>query len=534
MMRQAVSGAEKNRGRVHRLPAPVGGLNALNSIVDMPATDALVLDNFFPRASDVVSRKGSASYATVAAADSIQTLMGYSTPSGAPELFAACASAVPGATGIYDVTNPGAVTLAKATTSAKYHYVNVTTAGGSFLWACNGVDDPLLYDGTTWLSLTAASVPAITGITTTEIVNVSQFKTRLILCRANSLSFYYLPNNAIAGAAAEFPLGALFRKGGYLMATASWTMDAGNGPDDFFVAITSEGEMAVYQGTDPSASATFALVGIFEFARPLGRKCFFRTPTDTCVLTESAVLPLSKVLQKNLASQALSRKIEQLYASLAETYKTLDGWCAVSFAEGSMLLVNIPYTQNTSRGVVQSYQLVMNLTTGAWTRFSGWDAQSFLVHDGKLYFANNTSSTAARAVCQGWVGTSDRGSSIQCAAQTAYGRFGTGGLKHFKLVCPIITSTALVKLGLAVGVDFTQTFGGIPSLTTADASSGAVWGSALWGISVWPGLGQTTGAWRTVFCKPGRSAAIRLRVNLKDVSMSWSATDLIIEDGGLM
>ena len=42
-----------------------------------------------------------------------------------------------------------------------------------------------------------------------------------------------------------FPLTALFKKGGYIRAMASWTTDGGMGMDDMLVIFTSNGEVAI-------------------------------------------------------------------------------------------------------------------------------------------------------------------------------------------------------------------------------------------------------------------------------------------------
>ncbi len=42
----------------------------------------------------------------------------------------------------------------------------------------NGVDKPRYYDNAAWVAVDNASVPAITGVTTTKLVHVNVFKNR--------------------------------------------------------------------------------------------------------------------------------------------------------------------------------------------------------------------------------------------------------------------------------------------------------------------------------------------------------------------
>jgi hypothetical protein len=54
-------GMVARRGAIVRdasIPAPIGGLNARDSIAEMKATDALVLDNFVPGTTDCTLRHG--------------------------------------------------------------------------------------------------------------------------------------------------------------------------------------------------------------------------------------------------------------------------------------------------------------------------------------------------------------------------------------------------------------------------------------------------------------------------------------------
>ena len=137
----------------------------------------------------MVLRKGRQLLSTLPAGRTIRTLVGYKSVAAAVKQFAATQN------GIYEITVPGAPVLATTSTKADWEYVNVTTSGGSFILACNGQDKMKLYNGATWTDLDAASVPAITGITTSDVVNISQYKTKVILCKKDSLSFWYLPMN---------------------------------------------------------------------------------------------------------------------------------------------------------------------------------------------------------------------------------------------------------------------------------------------------------------------------------------------------
>ena len=524
MMRQPAQGSGGNTARPKSIPAPVGGWNTSDSIADMGVKDAVYLDNFFPRTSDVMLRKGFTEEAELAALKEIRTIMGYKAPNGTTKRFAAAQD------GIYDITAGGVIGAAvTAATNAAWEYTPVTTAGGSFLLMCNGVDLMKLYDGAAWTNLNDVSVPAITGITTSDVSNIAKFKTRVILCKKDTLSFYYLPNNAIAGAATEFPLGALFSKGGYLMATSTWTLDGGEGPDDYFVAITSEGEVAVYRGTDPSSAATFALVGVYQLAKPMGKRCFVKLASDTAVITQDAIYPLSKSLGMAKVDRrpAISNKIQRVYNEFAQAYSDLFGWSVTLFPEASMLLVNVPILNYPALGIIYSYQFVMNTMTGAWCRFTGMHAECFTAFDGQLYYALHNK------VYQAWDGLSDNGANIIGRGKTAFNPLGTGGAKHITMLKPMISAGAAIELQLGIDMDFEDTT--LQSSSASYVQSLSLWDSAEWDSSKWNGNSLIISKWRTAACKMGRVAATRLRCAAKDVSMTWIATDLLVDDsrGGL-
>jgi len=526
-MRKSLEESGKSTSRRVPMPAPTGGWNARDPFTSMKKTEAIYLDNFFPRRTDVMLRKGWEAFASIpedliATPHNVQSLLSYSSPTGAKKLFACDAS------GIYNVTAGGAIASpALALTSGQVESVNMTTSGGSFLWCCNGTDSVSLYDGTTWTAITAISTPAITGLATTLMTNCSIFKNRIIITKKDSLSFWYLPLNAIAGAATEFPLGSLFNLGGYLVATTSWSLDAGEGMDDYFVAITSEGEVAVYKGIDPSSASTFALVGIYKLGKPLGKRCFHKIGGDVLVLTEGGLFPLSKALiSANINSaSAVSDKISDAWTSFTSSFSGLFGWQAVTLPSANMLLINVPIVQDAALNISYSYQFVMNTQTGAWARFFNQHSQVWCVHDGELYFANHN------FIRKAWTGQTDNNGPIEAKVKSAFSNLGYAGNKHIPLVRPIMTSTADVTLQLGIDSDYADELTS-SSFVTSNTTV-ALWDQAKWDQAKWT-ANLTISKWRTVFHRPGNALSLRLRLSAKNVSLTWNATDYLVEDAGLL
>ncbi len=505
------------------IPAPTGGWNASDQIANMPASDAVFLDNLFPEASDVRLRKGYVLQATLPAdtptsLHNIRTLVGYSPPSGGARVFAGCGD------GFYEVTTGAvATTNVSAATNGEWQYTSITTAGGSYVWLCNGVDSCKTFNGTAWTN------PSLSGVTSSTIANVTLFKRRLVFCITGSLSFFYLDTNSISGTVTEFPLGALFPKGGYLMATAAWTLDGGDGSDDYFVALTSEGEVAVYRGTDPSSDVTWALVGTYFIGKPLNRRCFAKLGGDVAVITNGGLQLLSKALISASVNRvvALTQKIHKAYTDYVSLYKGLFGWQLVVFPEGPFVLLNVPILNQPSGNFIYSYQFVMNSTTKAWCRFLAMNAEVWLAFNGKLYFAANN------LVYEAWAGNNDNGKGITGKGKTAFSYLRSGGhSKSISMIRPLITADASVNFQLGIDTDYSN--GTTYSAGASYTQSTAAWDSAIWDQAAFASSAAGVASWKTVPSKPGWAVSVRLRITAKNVNMTWNATDLLVKRGGLL
>lgn len=498
------------------LPAPVGGWNARDAVANMKETDAVVLDNFFPTASDVIGRKGYSNHMTGFAAP-VESLLVYATTS---EKLFACAG-----TAIYNATAAGAVATAEVTglTNSRWQHVNITTAGGSFMYAVNGVDKPLLYDGTNWTPIDNASTPAITGVTTTTLKDVTLFKNRLWFAQDNTLTAWYLPTDSVGGTASPLALSGVAKRGGEIVSIGTWTLDAGEGMDDHWVAITSEGEAIVYKGTDPSSATTWALVGVWNLGAPIGQRCLMKYAGDILLLCVDGIMPLSRALvnERIAANVGITDKIQSAMTAAAVNYASYFGWQMVHYPKGNMLILNVP-TENDGDN---PHQYVMNTTTGAWCRFTGLDAQCWAIFNDEPYFGGDTT------VRRFWNTFSDNATNINGRALQAFSYFGRRGvLKHFKMARPVLSSAGRPAVRAGINVDFDTT--ALAGSVTFSPITTATWDVSVWDVALWGGDLTVIKDWQTMG-RVGMAGAINM-ITSSQIELHWMASDFIYEPGGFV
>lgn len=503
---------EKRSGKqrvvhVKTIPAPVGGWNARDPMARMDPRDALSLINFFPRVADVAGRGGAASHATGIPAP-VKALPTYSANAGTTSMFATTNS------GIFNVTAAGAVGASVATsTNGYWQFVQMGTSAGQFLLMANGTDLMLRYDGAVWTN------PAITGpAVTSDIIHLNIYKRRLFVLEKNVLSFWYLPPDVVAGASVEFFLGPLCPKGGFTMAMGTWSLDAGNGPDDYAVFITSEGELVIFSGTDPGTAADWTLVGVYYVSKPIGRKCFVKMGGDLIVLTEAGAVPLSSILKSTSIERiaSLTNKIENAFTEAARSYGAIEGWQPIIYPAQSALIFNIPTALNTT-----SVQYVMNQITKAWCQFTGWNANCFALLNKELYFGGST------FVAKAWTGTDDLGSNIVLMAQTAYNTFGTMEKKKFQLVKPQLLVDGGIAFTLGMSVDFKPQDPLVQA--TYNVVTGAVWDTSVWDSSFWAAGLAVVSDWNTVAVYEGVYCALSIRIDTSDLTVQWVCSEYVFE-----
>ena len=438
---------------------------------------------------------------------------------------------------ISTITHVGAVaTLTTATAHGLVTNNRVTISGASSS-EYNGTY-VITVTGTTTFTYTMASTPAlnatvvgtyttvgITGVNSNTFINVNLFKNRLYFTQKDTLNCWYLPVDSIGGAASPLYFGSIARNSGYLQAMGTWTIDAGQGADDYAVFVTSMGEVIVYNGTDPSSATTWALKGVWQLGQTFNRRCFFKWSGDLLLLTQDGLVPLASALQSSRLDPRinLTDKIYYPISQAATNYYANFGWQINYFASENMLILNVPISNGME-------QYVMHTITKSWARFTGIEAYCWEVSgDADMHFGG-----------KGIVGTlysalSDDGNNITATAQQAYSYFDSPGqLKRFTMIRPILQSTggtASVLCGISVDFDTQSQLGAVsfnPNTTKESA-----WDSATWDNNIWAGGLITTKIWQGV-SGIGYTGSVNINAASQGIDLHWASTDYIMEAGGVI
>jgi hypothetical protein len=472
--------------------SPVEGWDASSALASMPKLRAIQLKNWFPQPGYVEVRRGYQLHCRAASvATPIESLMPW-TGLTTQKLFGA------GGGSLYDVTTSSANADITGLTEDRWQWTNFSNAGANYLYIVNGADSARHYNGTAW------ATPSITasGITSADFININVHKKRIWFVQKESTKAWYLATDAISGTATSFELGSLFGLGGYLVAMGTWTRDGGLGPDDFAVFISSRGQCAVYQGTDPATANTWELVGVYDLPAPIGRRCFCKMGGDLLLLTVAGVLKLSVALREGkeqLSASLVSERINPAMNAAARLYKDNFGWDMTVYPKGTRLVVNIP-TAELSTGS----QYVMNTLTGAWCEFDNHNAVCWTVWRDRLFFgAGNGAVYEADQTCV------DVLDPIVATGQTAYqAHFSPGSLKRYSMVQPLVLTSGTARPSVAVSTDFSEA-------TQLSTPSGAIaatarWDEAVWDTAVWGGGSAYVNDW-TSSTGLGRWASVKFQ-----------------------
>jgi hypothetical protein len=521
-------------------PASQGGINAVTSAALAPPTDALVLTNMVPSEYGVVVRKGYIEHCQpVAAGDGIKTLIPFEPAAAAgvasPRLFA-CTS-----DGIYDCTVAGepavkSIDFANKDVNAGWcSWTHYASASGQYVLLCDESNGYYVYTAATnsWAKV-AAGGAGIIGADPGLFCFVMVWKHRVWFVERNSGKGWYLAPDAIFGSVTAFYFGRKFRYGGHLRSLWNWTMDGGEGVDDYLAVIGSAGDLAIYRGTDPTSDTTFASAGWWYIGRPTeGRRQGGAIGGDLLLLTSYGILQASKIITGLPITDeqvSMSYKINPRVNAVLQQSAFDHGWKMTSHLSDQLVLLLTP-----QRPGYAPMQFVYNTATRAWAQFVDLPMKTSEVWRGKLYFGSHDNRIYVYdGHLDGFMLADDGASadSIEWNLLTSYQPFGPPStFKRVQFLRPQFITTSPPSYLIEARYDFDLTaLPGSPAYTPPDTE--ALWDQALWDTSVWSGgyvpdpppRGGTGLGRRVAVVLRGRSAAQTTHVG----------TDVLFDQGGML
>lgn len=493
-----------------QVKSPVSGINARDSFDSLKEGDAVDLCNWFPFQSYLETRLGYSDFSTMSATTgSVETLAQFH--SGAVQKFLACGSGR-----IDDITTGTASNLATGLSEDRWQ----TEMFNGRLFLVNGTDAPRDYDGTTLSSTSWTG----TGLTIADLIDVLAFKSRLYFVEKDTQSFWYGGINSVTGTLTEFDLGETGNFKGNLVTLNAITSDGGDGVDDLFVAMFSEGDVVIYQGSDPGSN--FFQVGTFKIGKPIGQRPAKKIGSDVAVITEDGYVLLTQVLPfgRSRTDQDFSEKIQRIVDAAIQNYKSNTGWEIELHSTGSKLFVNVPVSATSS------VQHVMNTNTRAWTIFEYSDKPvTWAIYNGDIYFG-----AASGKIFKAEDGTSDNGTAIVSTGQDGWTYLGQRTrIKRFLDIRPIFELETDTTADTAFLTDFeTNRMFSTLELDVSEVTN-SVWNVAVWDVATWGGALQTSQDWN-VTSGVGYAGSLAFRTSSDDQQFRWIATTYVYEPGGVI
>lgn len=475
------------------MPAPrKGWVVSQNYAMQEPET-AVVLENWFPTTTGCRVRGGTVKRATIGTSPVVS--MWEYIGSNSRKAFAASNGSIFDVTSVGDPNTPPAATVT-GRTSNYYSTPQISTVGGNFQYCFNGTDKPLLYNGTSFTAIDGASTPAITGVTTSTLSHGWVYANRLFMVEGGTMNAWYLPVDSIGGAADVVSMNGVFQRGGALLFGATWSLDTGSGLNQKCVFISTEGEVAVYQGTDPSDPTKWGLEGVYNVTRPLGMKAIMPAGGDLLIATDDGIIPLSEAIRKDVAALSLSavtRAIEPEWRKEATARASMP-FEILKWPRNAMMVVNLP----PAFAGLESACLVCNLQTGAWCKFTNWQTRSMAMVNERGWFGTNDGK-----IYEMDVGGNDDGSPYTAAYAGAFDHLDAPGMTKTVTMARTIFRTASPAIPrVSCSKNYATDFPSVPSspanYTTDEWDSGE-WDESLWDSgaaqalfnSEWVGIGQT-------------------------------------------
>ena len=510
-----------------RMPMPTGGLNFIDNVADIKPNESYVMTNVIPRPFGLEVRKGWKYWVPQndSLAGGARSIMAFDSEIPPQSRLFASAEA----TGlVYDISSQNVAPVLSLTPSTpavnlgEWFGVNYATPGGNYWCMVANGAGYYVYNGLTgvWTEFIAGSgagkieFPAGDTTTTKSFSFCFVWKNRLWFLKQNSSEAYYLPINSISGKVEKFDFGPQLKHGGYLSYACNWTYDAGDGIDDSLVILGTQGDMLVYQGTDPASAANFQLKGVWYCGNiPPGRRGFCQHGGNVLIITEYGVTNIQDLVSGRIHSSEVNASLgykinpilaRQITANIDQKY-----WLLIPYPAEELLIIGSPHI------TPELYRtgLLMSSITNAWCTYQNMEIYSAAVWQGKFIFG-----TREGWVAQGFVGFQDNvpsdgasnGEEVTARIQNAFSSFESGNQNKRALRVKVYGLVDAPPSIRAIVVNEYH-LGNIPDTSAEAAEPTPAWDQATWDQAVWKSGLSTYHQWVGVSCI-GKKLSLQLAV----------------------
>ena len=528
----------KQTTQVYEFPSPIG-VNALAPLAAMGPEDCIYSYNLLPAENGLESREGYIEWANslgTPIAPEVRTIVpfvGDREDRFNDRLFALNDNGIfnVSSQGVDGVSPPQVFTWANQGGTSGYaiytHYTN--DAGTHYLMLADENNGLHEYDETTgtWVATTG-----ITGPVIGNIFFVTSHQQRLWLVEKDSSNAWYLPTGAKAGTATAFNFGSIFREGGNLAGLFSWTADGGDGVNDYLVAVSREGGVAIYQGSDPANAATWALVGVWYIGRvPVGHRFASEYGGELYLLSERGLVSINQLLQGASvldAANAKTGKISRLVRT--ELGKSLEqrGWEIRQVPRKNHYVLNTPLSAG-----LEAFHLsyVQHTGTLGWGISRGVPSATGDVFQGRYFFADVSGSVYVQSGGLDNVrldGTP--GEAVPFSMLTSFSSGSWPGFKIGQYCRPHFISAGKPSFSVQARWDFDLNENSKGLLFSPIVQS--VWDAGLWDSATWAGGATGVEAVQGI-SNQGHYLAIALKGQTEQ-SLILAAIEVQYEPGGGM
>jgi len=267
---------------------------------------------------------------------------------------------------------------------------------------------------------------------------------------------------------------------------------------------------------------------------------------DLGIMTEDGIVAMSqieKLDQVSLQNSAITFPIAPSWRDAVTSRSGLSGWQIVIWPMRSMAVVNLPKMSASDKT-----QVVDNARTGAWCRYTGWDANCFVVSglsennsqlfygtsDGRTMLAETGGLDDGAAYTTTIFPRFEHLSALETAVTQATS-YSAVTNRQLKMVRPNLFTDTNFLPKLTCKVDYDTDIPHFPG-TSYLPVTGAQWDVAVWDVDVWPPTLSKQIIWRSC---PGYGAVHSpvMQWTVSQVAppdIRLTAFDLIWESGSLL